>query len=78
MRESEDNSEKQKRAVDSQPSNTKSEVPNDLENHGSHSSDQKLTELFETARQRVKPLVRREAEAEVVTEDVLNFRLSDT
>jgi len=35
-----------------------------------------MRQLFEQARQRVKPLIKREGEAEVLTDDVLNFRLS--
>jgi hypothetical protein len=36
----------------------------------------RIRQLFEQARQRVKPLIKREGEAEVLTDDVLNFRLS--
>lgn len=36
----------------------------------------RLMQALEEARQRVAPLIRKEAEGEKVTEDVLNFRLS--
>lgn len=36
----------------------------------------RMRELLEEARQTVKPLVKREAEAELVTDDVLSFRLN--
>jgi hypothetical protein len=34
-----------------------------------------VAKMFEEARERVRPLVEREAQAEVLTDDVLNFRL---
>lgn len=38
-------------------------------------SDKRLQEIFERARQKVKPIINREASNETISEDLLNFRM---
>lgn len=38
-------------------------------------ADKRVKDLFEKARQTVKPIINREASNETVTEDLLNFRM---
>jgi hypothetical protein len=41
-------------------------------------TEQKIDEIFARARQAVKPIINREAANEIVSDDLLNFRMKTT
>jgi hypothetical protein len=76
MRESEQGTGQQHEDVNSIPVAPTPTIPEPTIERASPEEAARIKQRFDEARQRVKPLIKREAEAEILTDDVLNFRLS--